>query len=297
MQLMETQESMKICSYEMPNGAFGGGLLSGDVERAATFAMMRPMPLSPDFKKGFCQDMADREPAEIVSIFFGDVTALHLTLEALGDPTDTDEITLQKGIAWRGYMQSLYAIWLAQSLGIHFRLSETPDGMTRIEAGVGERTGFAHARPKIASVAAIFEQKLKGFGIAVDPVDAMSDAMGGAIETLATIEKSCFFSSLHCSEADGEQAHEFADTAAAAFLIRSMAMDWLLHGIHGFSKTKPLDPRMNFTVSGLNKAEVRQMKADVVGSLERMSLGLMLNRFVTDARDLIAQAREKRGGK
>lgn len=268
---------------------------NNELEHAVTIALTRPVPLSSNFNKGFCGPLAKLEPAQIVMLWFQDLSVLHLALESLGDAQNADESELIKLIAWRGYMQAMYAIWLARSCGIYMRMSETQDGFTRIETTMSEQPGFTQACTNLANTSEIFTITLKKIGEVVDPVDAMSEVMGDAIETLGVVERSCFFSYSRCNDDDDDETtNGFADMAKAAFLVRSIVTDWLLKGIKGFSKTKPLNERLKLNTSKFNKFDYKQLQVEVVQTLENMSLGLLLFQFLTDARNIIAHARESK---
>jgi hypothetical protein len=264
---------------------------TSDIKEAVAVAMSHPVPLTVDFEKGFTGSLANLEPVQIISLLFTDISALRIALLALEKPKDESEKELIKVMAWRGYLQSLYASWLSFSCGIRLRISESENGYTNLEVTACDiqDAGFEDAYLRIANDGDTFTGILTKCGEVADPIGNMGATINNALQTLAVIEQSCFFSFTHCNESDTKETRDyFLSMAKAAFLVRATAMNWLLKGVKGFKKTKPLSKEMKVNLKALDKKELYELESQILESLWCLSLGLMMFQFVAKAQNLFA---------
>lgn len=257
---------------------------------ALKVAMSHPVPLSAEFEKGFTGSLASLEPLQIVSLLFTDISAFRMSLYTLGDADDDEKKEFVKLTAWRGYLQSLYAAWLSFSCGINLKLSETTDGFTRLEVTTDAKDeSFEPAFKRISNDGDYFTHILTKCGEVVDPVGVIGATINNALQSLAVMEQSCFFAFTHCTDTDSAETKEYyLSMAKAAFVIRSMAMDWMLKGVKGFTKTKPLNSKMKLNLNSINKESLKEIRTKVLASLWNLSLGLTMFQYVTEAQILFA---------
>lgn len=261
-----------------------------DLIAAIDVAMSHPVPLSVDFEKGFTGSLANLEPIQIISLLYTDITTFRIAIKALGNVQKDDEKELLKVFAWRGYLQSLYATWLSFSCGITLKLSETKSGMTKLEVATNPKDkSFEPAFLRIAKDGDDFTDILTKYGEVVDPVGSIGATINNALQTLALIEQSCFFSFTHCTDSDPDGAKDyFLSMAKGAFVVRAMAMNWMLKGVGGFTKTKPLNSKMKVNLKSIDKESLKELQNSVLMSLWNLSLGLTMFQFVAKAQRLFA---------
>lgn len=292
MQLLNgIQQNTKFATpFVVPNPPTNGQWTS-DIKEAVAVAMSHPVPLTVDFEKGFTGSLSNLEPIQIISLLFTDISALKVALLSIESPKDEAEKELIKVMAWRGYLQSLYASWLSFSCGIRLRISEAENGYTKLEVTAcnTQEPGFEDAYLRIAIVGDTFTNILTKCGEVVDPIGSMGATINNAMETLAIIEQSCFFSFTHCTDADTKETKDyFLNMAKSAFFVRATTTNWLLKGIKGFKKTQPLNKEMKVNLKALDKKELSTLELRILESLWSLSLGLMMFQFIAKAYNLFS---------
>ena len=298
MQLLDSLQTSENFSapFVVPNAKRENKTSASELKEAFAVAMSHPLPLTTDFEKGFNGLLSNLTPCQIVSLLFSDITVFRYALKGLGDARNEEEKDFIVKTAWRGYMQSVYASWLAFSCNIRLHISESETGMTRLSLTTDpNQAGYECACMEIANIGDFFTDTLTKYGAVVDPVLSMGTTINNALQTLAIIEQSCFFSYTHCSNSDTQETREyFLSMAKAAYLVRSTAMNWMLKGVKGFKKTKPLNKNMSVNLKTLDKKALHNLQNDILESLWLLSLGLMMFQYLTNAQMLFSQNADTR---
>lgn len=227
-------------------------------------ALSRPAPLTLDFEKGF-KERGDA--GQIYAMLYADVIAMKTVLQIVKEPNESSKTDFM-GTAWHGFLQCVYMSWLARFAGIYVKLEmdESQNGFQYATLSVRTTNdeGFTNASDFIADdYGPYFYHVLRDHGETVYSVESYAASISNGLLMLSTFEHAFLCSYNRCKEEadDGQSKQYFLSMAKAAYLVRSLALKWLLNGVTGnVIAAKPISPDLNIGKREIKKEALKQLE-------------------------------------